>query len=1112
MDIGEMERIESEIRTALRDVRLIFELGFPSDLVSKADSVVHEVMKQRRLFNTSKSARSKVNYPASFILHVANHTKNRTSRELWTSDELSHLLGSGGVGSAGNLAESVSYSFQTLQLETFEDLIEVEGALRNVTPLTMHSGLPINNIGALLHLIDNAMRRNRFVADEQIKYWTSTSNGFNGLWVAPRRLLQESGSIGRELLERINDFIAHPEDPRDSGLPDYLINAIETETARAPIVRAKTRTQVPRPRLLLDPYSCRGPILKLPITNDSIVRWRASGTPKAEYATSSTSTREVDLAPNATYEISAIGTGNTILESRSFQAFNVVPIYFFDPKNGHLLEPDRSRIDLASRSVIALVHPRANIEGGQLLRSEFPDPVGSWSNWRVEEYDVSKLSQLKLRDNSKPDAQETISFRRGLSRPSLSEPSNSARRLRHFDFPVFDSAPLLHIDLGSVDASLVNLRVASINKEENFSLKGVPIESDCLDLNPYLGSDGVHTVEVIGPSGLSMRPQTFLLLRDLNIAQSPKLAIPEDDISVVLTSGSISSIPKDMPDKYSKSVVIDHGGYELVVALDRLNWSLRLEGEDATSPADRKFRLAIDELSRAGAAFIYLDSGLPQRLRLGLRTEAGPIRTIESKVETSRWTLDLGVFLDDVRLAGAEECQIIVTIDDGREVVIGSINAQYIVDLDAIEVDPDIAPAVIRLRLNENGSFKSRVVRVWNLSRPWEESFSIQIPDGVFGEADVVMPAGHKHGIYRLLVRVEGPLTVSPRMPIKGTRGVCDVAISSGAIFDTTDPIDRLVLAVMHGKFEIVRDNDVATAGYVLIALLAQVIRDNGGRGLTSAQAGTILSLLFDCPQSIVSQVAQAITLNVLASDERLPVAISLLSIVFEAEDKHDLKISPDEASLIWSQLPWLGSAVEPWHESKEASFQWTKHLGWPIQQVKSDSDEHGDLDEEIDLATSTSREILTTNFDVQARLFRGKTPDVIEIIAGAFRGTRTDLPLSRDAEWDAVIRNIPLLTTVEIASEIERWRHDHMTAVNLALGNLGRHPHAALLTQYAVRAMSPYSATDQWFFHNVVALAVDLTEKRSKIESTIALVDACAISQQWVGFAILLAISQHSH
>ncbi len=1112
MDLGEMERIESEIRTALRDVRLIFELGFPTDLVSKADSVVYEAIKQGRLFNTAKNARYRVYYPASFILHVANRTKNRTSRELWTSDELSHLLESGGAGSAGVLAESVSYSFRTLQLETFEDLIEVEGALRNVTPLTMHSGLPINNLGALLNLIDNAMRRNRFVADEQIKYWTSSSNGFNGLWVAPKRLLQESGSIGRELLERINDLIAHPDDPRASRLPDYLVNAIEIEIAKAPIVRAKTRTQVPRPRLLLDPYSCRGPILKLPITNDSIIRWRASGTPKAEYATSSISTREVDLFPNETYEISAIGTGNTILESRLFRAFSAIPVYFFDPKNGHLLEPDRSRIDLTSRTVVALVHPRAIIEGGELLRSEFPDPVGSWSNWRIEEFEISKLSQLKLRDTSKPDEEEIINFRRGLSRPSLSEPSNSARRLRHFDFPVFDNAPLLHIDLGSVDAALVNLRVASNDNEEGFSLKGASIETGCLDLNPYLGTDGIYTLEVTGPSGLSMRPQTFLLLRDLSITQSPKLAIPGDDISIVLTSGSTSSIPRDRPGRHSKSALVNHCGYELVVALDRLNWSLRLEGEDGTSPADHTFRLAIDELSRAGAALVYLESGIAQRFRLGLRTESGPIHNIESKVETSRWTLDLGVFLDDVRLAGAEECQVIVTVDDGREVVIGTINAQYIVDLEAIEVDPDIAPAVIRLSLNESGFFKSRVVRVWNLGRPWEESFVIQIPDGVFGKADVIMPAGHKHGLYRLLVRVEGPLTVSPRMPIKGTRGVCDVAISSGAIFDTTDPIDRLILAVMHGKLEIVRDDDVATAGYVLIALLAQVIRDNGGRGLTSAQAGTIFSLLFDRPQSIVSQVAQAITLNVLASDERLPVAISLLSIVFEAEDKHDLKISPDEASLIWSQLPWLGSAVEPWHESKEASFQWTKQLGWPTQQVKSESDEHGDLDEEIDLATSTSREILTPNFDRQARLFRGKTPDEIEIIAGAFRGTRTDLPLSRDAEWDAVIRNIPLLTTVEIASEIERWRHDHMTAVNLALGDLGRHPHAALLSQYAVRAMSAYSATDQWFFHNVVALAVDLTEKRSKIESTIALVDACAISQQWVGFAILLAISQHPY
>jgi hypothetical protein len=61
---------------------------------------------------------------------------------------------------------------------------------------------------------------------------------------------------------------------------------------------------------------------------------------------------------------------------------------------------------------------------------------------------------------------------------------------------------------------------------------------------------------------------------------------------------------------------------------------------------------------------------------------------------------------------------------------------------------------------------------------------------------------------------------------------------------------------------------------------------------------------------------------------------------------------------------------------------------------------------------------------------------------------------------------------------------------------------------------MSPYSTTnDQWFFHNVVALAVHLTAARDRGETiAAALVDASELSPQWVGYALLLALSFHPY
>ena len=379
-----------------------------------------------------------------------------------------------------------------------------------------------------------------------------------------------------------------------------------------------------------------------------------------------------------------------------------------------------------------------------------------------------------------------------------------------------------------------------------------------------------------------------------------------------------------------------------------------------------------------------------------------------------------------------------------------------------------------------------------------------------------MLPAGHRRGNYRIWVRVEGPLALVPKLPIRDARGVVDVRVDAGAIIDTTKPQDRLISAVVDNNPLVLKDGDVATAGYVLIALLAQEIRDAKGRGLSTSRTGNIFRLLLREPHAVITQVARAITRNVVAPDESLPIALALLSVVFEAEDTHDLHIAPDDADLVWSQLPWIGAAVEPWDDSPDTRYRWSERLGWPL-------DQHDDVnDEEFDIAPLVGaietrpplRPILTANFDQQARIFKEVAWETIENILDLNVGTRTDLPLSLDAEWDAVIRNIAPLVREEGSLAIRDWGLEHSAVLQPALGRLTSHPCHDVLSQYSVRAMSPYStAHDQWFFHNVIALAVDLTSARDKGEPiAAALIDACYLSQQWVSYALLLALSIHPY
>jgi hypothetical protein len=328
--------------------------------------------------------------------------------------------------------------------------------------------------------------------------------------------------------------------------------------------------------------------------------------------------------------------------------------------------------------------------------------------------------------------------------------------------------------------------------------------------------------------------------------------------------------------------------------------------------------------------------------------------------------------------------------------------------------------------------------------------------------------------------------------------------VESGSIIDTSNPEDRLISAVVDNNQRVLQDGDVAKAGYVLIALLAQELRDSKGRGLGSSRSGLIFRLLLSDPHVMIAQIAHALSRNVVASNEALSITLALLSVVFEAEDTHDLNIAPDDADIVWSQLPWLGAAVEPWDDSAGARHRWAERLGWPTSEMpeldETEADDSGSFDE-VD-SQPPIRPILVDDFDRQARLFKDVPKETIEAILDQTVGARTDLPLSVAAEWDAVIRNIGALVQGDGAQAVRSWSNEHAAVIHAALKHLETHPHVSVLSQYSVRAMTPQSTrNDQWFFHNVVALAVHLTDERDRGDTiAAALVDASVVAPQWVG------------
>jgi hypothetical protein len=343
---------------------------------------------------------------------------------------------------------------------------------------------------------------------------------------------------------------------------------------------------------------------------------------------------------------------------------------------------------------------------------------------------------------------------------------------------------------------------------------------------------------------------------------------------------------------------------------------------------------------------------------------------------------------------------------------------------------------------------------------------------------------------------------------LQGAKGTLDLPISFGLPLNPTDPIDRLIATVNDGDESVLLDGDIRNHGYVLIALIARRLADRSGRVLTERSITVIYRLLLQEPEFIVSHVCRALELGVIEYHERLVVSLSLLPILFDAEDGIDLEIDDDFAELVWSQLPWLAAAIEPWSESSAALQRWSQKLGWPQLEVRQDTElDEEEVDEPGPVENPPLRTELSEVFDQDVRRIKLMTHAEIALYLGHLIGTRDGQPLSSDAEWDAVLLSIPSLYPLE--SQITEWRSANNHALSRAHHYVKRHEFANLFSQYVAKAVWHSDPQYAWVLNDVAVLALSAVDERENALHQIqALVDIARIIPRWVGYSILLAMS----
>ena len=1072
----ELLDVENRLRGELRRVRLVFELGFPDDLVVAARSVVEQSRRDGALLRSGS-----IRYPACFVLTVVAAARTYNGHGFWDRDEFrfTNLR-------PNELADHTYDSFQRIGLETFAEFTRAENALRKLTPVLMHAGVAAPNVDELVRLITTAGRQHLFGSEEQIAAWSRTPNGFRGLWRASQLLFKYGGPIALDLLDRFNEALGSG-DPSRSGLPTHLLAALDGLDSE--LVRAATRgrgSTIARPVVMLDPWSCDGPMIRVHRTSPEMVtRWRITGSEFGEIPA-----RQADfslpLEPQRDWEAVALRNGATIARWL-LPAFTDLPVILFDGRSGQLLKMRGGQRELDSPTVLALLHPKVAITDTVPVVAEFPGPIGKWSDWRIVELDARRLSALSFHQIDGA-ATETLSLVLPPRRPELvGDPVPGVRTTA--GTAVYSAPPILRVDLGNVEPDAVEVDVTAPTGTTTATLRQLGSGPD-YDLTPIVADHTTFTVRVRGPLGLRLAATDVAVVNGLSIDTKPAIAFADDLVRTELTWPGGSTVISYANRTSTSTTAID--GLDVTVDIERVGWALREHGDAAAAIGHDPVLIAVDDLNASTPPVLSLVIGAQVMSRLELRNGSKTLQVIDAPHPTDRWTAALERLADTVRSEPAPSLELFLTVGS-RSTQVGRIISQYVPTISDVSCDPMISPPVIEASLRENRPFLGRVARLWNLDRPWEPGIRIAIPDDERSTLLLRLPPTQRSGKYRLWLRIEDPWATTPRLPSPATTGVVDVTVSSGTPLDPDDPLDRIIGTLRQVPGLTPTDDDLVSHGHYLLAHVTQGLRDGGRAWLTTPLAGRALNLLERVPEALPELLTRAIREDWIDRHTAATLTIGLLPSLLQLEHDIDLSLSADSAESMWTNLPLAAATIESWSDSPEACERWARHVGWP--RLTEQADMTGEQQLIIDIEPL---KLLDTRFRDQIRI-ASMSSEFASIMAAL--GTLNEQPLSLDARLKAIIDVILSSWDRPYAT----WLGRHSPTVGAAHRRLNNAATAAWVESLSLDA----TPAKRGLFTDIAALAAAITQPDAAvIELRSALLDAHDFAPGWVTHCLMQALA----
>lgn len=810
---------EAAFYFALRGRRLAFEIGLDEDTFERACQTFRPFGAQRLQFD----ARRLRDFPATLIvlLACAGNLRYRGG-DLWSGVDLSGPATS-------HVGRTFLAALERLRLETFEAMVEQQGALRYLTPILAHGGIPQYCLGDFFRLLVRTLGFGSTDPHEILSLWRTRPTLTQTVDRPAIRFLLHGGEPAVDFLERCVDLVLETgrrgrvPDALELGLPQALVEAFEAFRAEAP---ALPRDGLPRPDVKLDPWDGLGPTLELPASDTSAdFEWRfRDDRQTAVFPGSRLLGRSMRLSPARNWEVELRGRNG---ETRSFvfECFDRAPVLFFDPGTGRLW---RNRNQIRLRDVCVLHSKefslscidRQGTERPPRLVEELPQPGGVWGACRLGRYSLEDARYLLVRRGGA----EVVRFPIALPgvRPMLVG-GNEVPLARTSDGAIlFGEVPALRLpEIPDVPWDRWRVSARSQGDSRTTTAAGLRRNGQDFQLREFIGDWLVRDIDltVRGPLGSDLSV-SVAIVPGIRVDRPDHVLLPHEASQLLLSADSAVRFgPRDLEARIALRVDegADHvrcqarvAATELGLRLDvpRLTWALA-KGQDAGVTSGSSL-LSVDaaDLTESNGALLVVATGLPG-VRMRLSLAAGPAVLQASDWATTapsgRLFFELARFRDSVLRGGGPNPEFQLAVE-GRTVRV----LRVVTRLEAREIQASLVEKVdgtrLECRFADPRSLRGREFRLWSQHRPWADPLVIPVPDGELGfacaEGAVSLPPGH----YLAEVALSDPWN-RPTRPRPGSPNTAPVTLGSPESIeryrqslDTTDPLNVLEAALASSK------------------------------------------------------------------------------------------------------------------------------------------------------------------------------------------------------------------------------------------------------------------------------------------------------------------------